>query len=61
MRVILSSDGRNGVQMQVNVQECGDGMSDKVYPYSVEVYIEGKKYTGCGLIRESNGIHRRKI
>jgi uncharacterized membrane protein len=32
-------------------QECSNGMNEIIYPYSVEVFVEGKKFTGCGKMK----------
>ena len=38
---------RIGVNI-VRGQQCGDGMSDRVYPDKVQVTVDGRQYNGCG-------------
>lgn len=37
-------------RLGVNIvhRQCSDGMSDRVYPDSVQVDVDGRRYTGCG-------------
>src|SRR5512139_3482529 len=37
-------------RLEVNIvhSQCSDGMSDRVYPDSVQVYVDGRLYRGCG-------------
>jgi uncharacterized membrane protein len=28
--------------------QCGDGMSDRVYPDKVQVTVDGRRFNGCG-------------
>lgn len=37
-------------RLEVNVTHirCSDGMSDRTYPDTVQVYVDGKMYRGCG-------------
>ena len=37
-------------RLEVNIVHgrCGDGMSDRTYPDSVQVYADGKLFRGCG-------------
>ena len=32
----------------VHSRNCSDGMSDRVYPDSVQVDVDGRRFTGCG-------------
>ena len=37
-------------RLEVNITHtrCGDGMSDRSYPDTVNVYVDGRQYRGCG-------------
>ena len=37
-------------RLEVNIvrRECSDGMSDRMYPDTVQVYVDGRLYGGCG-------------
>ncbi|HEU0310146.1 MAG TPA: META domain-containing protein [Sphingomicrobium sp.] len=37
-------------RLEVNIirQQCSDGMSDRMYPDTVQVYVDGRLYRGCG-------------
>jgi len=37
-------------RLEVNVvhSRCSDGMSDRTYPDTVQVYVDGRLYRGCG-------------
>ncbi|HVL29110.1 MAG TPA: hypothetical protein VM326_00140, partial [Sphingomicrobium sp.] len=37
-------------RLEVNIthQRCSDGMSDRTYPDTVQVYADGRLYRGCG-------------
>lgn len=39
-----------GRRLEVNIvrQQCNDGMSDRRYPDTVQVYADGRLYRGCG-------------
>ena len=39
-----------GKRIRVNIVhgQCSDGMSDRVYPDSVQLGVDGKAYRGCG-------------
>ena len=41
-----------GKRIRVNIVhgKCSDGMSDRVYPDSVQLGVDGKSYRGCGGI-----------
>ncbi len=36
------------IEVNVNHIRCTDGMSDRTYPDTVQVYVDGKLYRGCG-------------
>ena len=42
-----SSDGQMTIEIVVKKCNCSDGMSDKTYPFNVEISLNGKKYSGC--------------
>lgn len=37
-------------RLEVNIVhgQCSDGMSDRTYPDTVQVYVDGRQYHGCG-------------
>lgn len=37
-------------RLNVNIvhSQCSDGMSDRMYPDTVQVYVDGRHYRGCG-------------
>ena len=37
-------------RLEVNIvhSQCSDGMSDRMYPDTVQVYVDGRLYRGCG-------------
>jgi heat shock protein HslJ len=37
-------------RLEVNIvhSQCSDGMSDRTYPDTVQVYVDGRLYRGCG-------------
>jgi heat shock protein HslJ/uncharacterized membrane protein len=37
-------------RLEVNIvhSPCSDGMSDRTYPDTVQVYVDGRQYRGCG-------------
>jgi heat shock protein HslJ len=37
-------------RLEVNIvhSRCSDGMSDRTYPDTVQVYVDGRQYRGCG-------------
>jgi uncharacterized membrane protein len=37
-----------GIFLTVKKENCSDGMSEEIYPFSVDLVVEGKKYNGCG-------------
>lgn len=39
-----------GRRLEVNIvhQQCSDGMSDRIYPDRVQVYVDGTRLEGCG-------------
>ena len=39
-----------GKRIRVNIVhgKCSDGMSDRTYPDSVQLGVDGKRFTGCG-------------
>lgn len=41
-------------RLNVNIvhARCSDGMSDRVYPDSVQVTVDGRQYKGCGASAE---------
>jgi putative lipoprotein len=42
-----ASDGAE-VKLQLQREECNDGMSDQSYPISAKLSVDGKTYAGCG-------------
>lgn len=40
----------NGRRLRVNIvhSRCNDGMSDRTYPDTVQVGVDGRRYQGCG-------------
>ncbi len=36
------------IEVNINHIRCSDGMSDRTYPDTVQVYVDGKMYRGCG-------------
>lgn len=40
----------NGRRLRVNLvhSRCSDGMSDRIYPDTVQVQVDGRQYRGCG-------------
>ncbi len=36
------------IEVNINHIRCSDGMSDRTYPDTVQVYVDGKMYKGCG-------------
>ena len=45
-----AGDVYRGRRIEVNIvhQRCSDGMSDRVYPDQVQVYVDGREWRGCG-------------
>ena len=39
-----------GKRIRVNIVhgKCSDGMSDRIYPDSMQLGVDGRSYTGCG-------------
>ncbi len=46
----VAGDLYRGRRLEVNIvhRECSDGMSDRVYPNEVQVWVDGRGYRGCG-------------
>ena len=42
-------EGNKSTRLQIILtkEECSDGMSDTVYPYTAEVELDGKQLKGC--------------
>lgn len=38
-----------GISVVIKKEKCSDGMSDIVYPYSVEVTLDGQQLRGCAV------------
>lgn len=38
----------NALSVTIHVRRCSDGMSDRVYPDQVTVYVGSRGYVGCG-------------
>lgn len=36
------------VELQLQREDCSDGMSDEAYPVSAKLGVDGKTYAGCG-------------
>ena len=36
------------IEVNINTIRCTDGMSDRTYPDTVTVYVDGRMYKGCG-------------
>lgn len=36
------------IEVNITHRPCSDGMSDRSYPDSVQVYVDGRMYGGCG-------------
>jgi uncharacterized membrane protein len=51
-RVIIGIAGEiyRSQRIGVNIvhKQCSDGMSDRVYPDTVQVDVDGRRYNGCG-------------
>jgi heat shock protein HslJ len=51
-RVIIGVAGEiyQSPRLNVNIvhRQCSDGMSDRVYPDTVQVTVDGRQYRGCG-------------
>ena len=51
-RVIIGIAGEiyQTPRLGVNIvhRQCNDGMSDRVYPDTVQVTVDGRQYNGCG-------------
>jgi uncharacterized membrane protein len=45
----LQATGKTGqvIGFIVNDETCSDGMSDRRFPFSVHLIVDGKTYTGC--------------
>ncbi len=51
--VVLTAPAPEGdIVMTLTRKECSDGMSDRTYPWSAVVVIEGTTLTGCGASKE---------
>ena len=46
----FAGESYQGKRIRVNIVhgQCRDGMSDRVYPDSVQLGVDGKAYRGCG-------------
>ena len=42
-----SGSGKNNLKIILKPGNCSDGMSETVYPYSVEVELDGQTLRGC--------------
>lgn len=38
----------SSITLTIKKENCSDGMSEEVYPYSVDLDVGGVKYKGCG-------------
>jgi heat shock protein HslJ len=51
-RVIVGIAGEiyqtHGLNVNIVHRECSDGMSDRTYPDTVQIDVEGHRYNGCG-------------
>ena len=47
-RRFTSANDNTNLELIITKQECSDGMSEKVYPYSVTLSLNAVKYKGCG-------------
>jgi len=43
-----SADANAAIELVITKQDCSDGMSEVVYPYSVELTVNKTRYSGCG-------------
>ena len=51
-KVIIGIAGEIYQTPRINVNivhaRCSDGMSDRTYPYKVQVTVDGRRFNGCG-------------
>jgi uncharacterized membrane protein len=46
----INTDGGNLLKVSVSSRFCGDGVSDHVYEYKMNVWYKGTMYKGCAVI-----------
>ncbi|MDP1630648.1 MAG: hypothetical protein Q8L66_04435 [Caulobacter sp.] len=51
--VWTAGTGKAGLIVALTPGACSDGMSDRIYPYTAEVKVDGKVMKGCGARRDS--------
>ena len=44
----IANNTVTAIFLTIKKENCSDGMSEEVYPYSVDLNVDGKKYKGCG-------------
>jgi uncharacterized membrane protein len=44
---VADKDGKSTAENTKYRSYCSDGMSDRAYPYSVHLIVDGMAYTGC--------------
>jgi len=47
MLIVTAKDGKAPSDGKEYSAYCSDGMSDRLYPYSINAVVEGKTVTGC--------------
>lgn len=50
VRIGIAGEMYDTARLRVNIvhARCSDGMSNRAYPDSVQVYVDGRMYKGCG-------------
>jgi uncharacterized membrane protein len=51
----ITTDGGNLLKVSVSSHFCGDGVSDHVYEYKMNVWYKGQMYKGCAVILNPGG------
>jgi uncharacterized membrane protein len=51
----ITTDGGNLLKVSLSARFCGDGVSDHVYEYKMNVWYKGQMYRGCGVILNPAG------
>ncbi len=57
---MISTDAGLPLKVSVSARFCGDGVSDRVYEYKMNVWYKGQGYKGCAVILDpSEGLVAR--
>ncbi|MCG8277564.1 hypothetical protein [Stenotrophomonas sp. NLF4-10] len=46
---LVGGNGDAGLRLDVRREACSDGMSDREYPFSVSLLLDGKTARGCAF------------